>query len=259
MNEIIKRLSTWPFFAPIWPVLAKFQHLEHLPSLKELNAKLAVKDITFVEQSAKSDNFNAGYEPRIYLQGEVQTRDQSWHDFFNACVWQQFPQTKKLINKLQFQLQQQRYPSKQRLPAENMLTLFDENGVVVIAKNPELLALIQQHSWHELFWQRRDEVQQQLQIYVIGHGLYEKALHPYIGLTAKALLLVDYGNQSIDQLVSNYISTMSAELKPSMLNPLPILGIPGWWSDNTNEAFYTNKAYFREKPTIFIPELYSVS
>jgi len=33
---------------------------------------------------------------------------------------------------------------------------------------------------------------------------------------------------------------------PRSLSPLPVLGIPGWWSENEAPAFYDDTAYFRE-------------
>ena len=33
--------------------------------------------------------------------------------------------------------------------------------------------------------------------------------------------------------------------QPHDLNPLPILGMPGWHTDNDVEAFYDNQNYFR--------------
>ena len=144
-----------PFFDPIRQGLSRF---EGIPSHDELNRVLGLDDIRFVPQAPKTDIFEDGYEPRIFLKGEVQTRENSWHDFFNALVWHSFPNTKRTINSLQYQHLKQRYPRKRRLPAENMLTLFDENGAVVLSKDPELLDLIKEHRWHELFWKRRNEV-----------------------------------------------------------------------------------------------------
>jgi len=42
--------------------------------------------------------FEAQYEPRCYLKGEVPTRAHNWHDLFNALVWLTFPATKAVIN-----------------------------------------------------------------------------------------------------------------------------------------------------------------
>lgn len=246
MEFSLNTLSTSPLYAPLWPALAHFKHHKSLPSIKDLNVLLSTDQIQFVAQCAKSDDFESGYEPRIYLRGEIQTREQNWHDFFNALVWHQFSQSKKIINQLHFELQKKRYPNKQRLPAENMLTLFDENGAIVIAKNPELLELIKQHRWHELFWQRRDEVKEHLKIFIFGHGLYEKSLDPYIGLTAQTLLFVDENPTCVDSLTSKYLDLKGEHLDTTVLHPLPILGIPGWWSANENEDFYFNKNYFRD-------------
>ncbi len=246
-HTVVSALMASALFKPVRLALARFQNLNQLPTVEELNQRLCVEDIRFVAQGVKSSNFEDGYEPRIYLQGEVQTRDASWHDFFNALVWQEFPQSKKIINRLQFQLQEQRYPNKQRLPAENMLTLFDENGAVIIAQNPELLELIRQQRWHELFWQRRDEVKQQLQVHIFGHGLFEKSLQPYIGITAQCLLLEQDADCNIDALITQYLTSLGLELVPGKLNPLPILGMPGWCEANENEEFYSNKSYFRDK------------
>ena len=235
-------------YAPLSSALSLFTSLDALPSPQELNQILSVPGITFVPQGPKSDDLSDGYEQRIYLRGEVQTRDQSWHDFFNALVWRQFTQTKKLINQLQFQLQQQRFPAKQRLPAENMLTLFDENGALVIARDPQLLELICEHRWHELFWERREQVKSDLRVIIFGHGLYEKALQPYVGLTAQSLFFVEQDTLSVDAQVSTFLSEKNFELRTSDLHPLPILGLPGWWPDNNNEVFYRNADYFRPKP-----------
>jgi len=32
---------------------------------------------------------------------------------------------------------------------------------------------------------------------------------------------------------------------PGALTPLPLLGVPGWWSANEDAAFYDNARYFR--------------
>lgn len=239
-----------PIFAPIALGLSRFANADEPPSIDELNNILRLEDIRFVAQTEKSFEFAQSYEPRIYLKGEIQTRRQSWHDFFNALVWQQFPLTKKVINRLQYELQSAHYPAKSRSPAENMLTLFDENGAIVIAKDASWLNLIREHRWHELFWQRRDRIMREMRVIVFGHGLYEKAMQPYVGLTAKCLLFIDEEIGDIDASISYFLSRKSAELRTQDLNPLPILGLPGWWPENANEAFYQNKSYFREKGTV---------
>jgi hypothetical protein len=247
MHPSIESFITSPIFAPIESGLRQFQLFDKLPVFEELNSVLQVEKITFVPQQPKSDAFSESYEPRIYLKGEVQTREDNWHDFFNALMWHRFPLAKKVINRLQYQLQKSRHPNKQRLPAENMLTLFDENGAIVLARDPALLDLIRGHHWHELFWQRREQIKRDLKVCGFGHALYEKAVHPYLGLTAKCLLFVDPQCESIDAFVAGFLADKGHTLRTADLSPLPILGLPGWWPENTDEAFYKNEGYFRPR------------
>ncbi len=268
MMSVVASLSQSAIFEPLWPSLGLFADLDQLPGPGQLNERLRVESIRFVPQGAKSSEFEDGYEPRIYLQGEVQTREESWHDFFNALVWHEFPQAKKMINKLQYELLRQRYTPRVltdtnnieavigseidhkqhcsfRTPAENMLTLFDENGVIVLSSNPLLLELIKSHRWHELFWERREEFKAHAKVIIFGHGLYEKAINPYIGITAQALLIENQNITNLDTFLVEFFSVKANTLATSDLYPLPILGIPGWWPDNEFESFYANEKYFR--------------
>lgn len=247
MKFNIDVLLSSPFFESLQQALVNFQQDKYFPDISELNQKLSVDGIKFVQQASKSHDFSSGYEPRIYEKGEVQTRDRSWHDFFNALVWDQFTKTKKIINGLHYHLQRQRLPEKKRLPAENMLTLFDENGVIVLSQDPELLELIRQQHWKKLFWERRESVKKDLHVFIFGHGLCEKLLNPYIGVTGKALLLHHEATSQIDDLVAQFISDNKLNLSPALLSPLPVLGIPGWWPENEEEKFYDNREYFRDK------------
>lgn len=242
MDSVFDDRLANPIFMPLRATLGKFPAAP--PSVAQLNRNLLVDGIAFVGQGPKSENFEEGYEPRIFLKGEVQSRENSWHDFFNALVWQTFTKTKKVINKLQYELQKSRYPDKNRTPAENMLTLFDENGAIVMTRNTALLKLIRNHEWHALFWKRREEVLHEMQVVVFGHGLYEKALNPYVGLTAQTLL-IDQVVHDIDGLIAGCLGDIGASLSPSLLSPLPILGVPGFWPGNCVEAFYSNTSYFR--------------
>ncbi len=242
-----KPLTESILFEPLWYGLSLFKGLERLPLPQELNDMLSIEGIRFVPQDGKCSDFEFGYEPRIFLRGEVQTREDSWHDFFNALVWHQFPQTKKIINQLQYEHLKQRYPKKDRSAIENMLTLFDENGAIVISENSFLLDLIKAHRWHEFFWVHREEMKTQVKVIIFGHGLYEKAINPYIGITAQALLIENRSINNVDNFLSEYFKSNADQLNTKDLNPLPILGIPGWWPDNEDESFYANKNYFRTK------------
>lgn len=245
-----------PLFEPLLPSLMSFGPPLDPPAIATLNKIVPIPDFTLINQSAKSTIFEDGYEARIFLKHEIPTREKSWHDFFNALVWHRFFNSKRAINQLHFHMQQARHPAKQRLPAENMLTLFDENGAIVIASDPLYLDLIRNHCWHELFWQRREMLHKHLKVIIFGHSIYEKALSPYVGLTAKCLMFVakESGLRFADQIVADYLLYHAENLHPSLLAPLPILGLPGWWAENAHEEFYKNEHYFRparlfERPT----------
>jgi hypothetical protein len=94
-----------------------------------------------------------------------------------------------------------------------------------------------------------------MRVFVIGHALAQKALAPYLGMTAHALLLPageafthwppEGDLREIDLLAQRAIRDGRAFGSPRMLAPLPVLGIPGWWGANAQECFYDNSAYFR--------------
>lgn len=244
----------FPLFEPLLPFVTALGPTVQPPTVARLNNMVNVDYFTFIEQDAKASTFEDGYEARIFLKHEIPTRKHSWHDFFNALVWGRFFNSKQMINRLHFHFQKSRYPHKQRLPAENMLTLFDENGAIVIATDRFYLDLIREHHWHELFWRQREMLAKHVKVIIFGHGLYEKALRPYIGLTAKCLMFVAQENDILnaDYLVTKYLQEHVNSLHPSLLAPLPILGIPGWWVDNADEGFYQNRNYFRDRHT-FLP------
>jgi len=70
-----------------------------------------------------------------------------------------------------------------------MATLFDESGVIVAYSNSQLAKLLCDFKWKELFWLCREEVNAQMGFYLFGHGLYEKAMQPYVGMTGQGLLM----------------------------------------------------------------------
>ncbi len=263
-----------PFFAPLHPVLTDF-HVAGFPTLADCNALLAGQktavlaqsgaQIRFVAQEYGKLPFARQYEPRCYLQGEVPTRADNWHDLLNALVWLAFPQTKAMINARHYQaLIQAADSSSQRGAVRDVNTLLDESGVIVPYANTdsgiELAKLLRDFKWKALFWQHREQVrpqsvQQAMDFYIFGHGLYEKALQPYIGMTGQGLLLAvepDFFHQPqvkrvayLDALLAKHLADPEHCRHPRDLSPVPILGVPSWAADNENQGYYDNTAYFR--------------
>ena len=84
---------------------------------------------------------------------------------------------------------------------------------------------------------------------VFGHALYEKLREPFVGVTGKAVLLdvpagVDDTTGTADNRLAERIDAGMLG-SPADLQPLPVLGIPGWYVRSLEESFYDNAAYFR--------------
>lgn len=241
---------------PDWPTLADYQR--QLDALREPIRLLSGKPLSIVAQDGKPHRFADHYAPRIYLSGEIQTRTRNWHDFFQYLTWFIFPRSKAVINALHIPRAQQRLEhgeTGRRTPLENMLSLFDEGGVVLAASDASLLQRVRDFRWKELFWERRDELAQRLHCVPFGHALYEKGLTPYLGMTANAILLKvesDYFAlplaarlQQLDAQLAALFADGTRYTQPRDLAPFPILGMPGWDGANSDERYYDNTGYFR--------------
>lgn len=257
-----------PLFEPLRPLLNPFRHFSEWPELDAYqqllnNAQSPLRTLhgaklEVVAQEGKPNHFEQHYAPRIYLHGEIQTRTKNWHDFFQLLTWFIFPKTKAVINAIHIPKAKQRIESGdigRRSPVENMLSLFDEGGVVITSSEPTLLQLVKDFKWKELFWQHGNELVDKFECTTFGHAMYEKALAPYIGMTANAILLkVDKSyfakpmNERlafIDDQLAAIFTTGAQYTQPRDLNPFPILGMPGWHKENNIEGFYDNQDYFR--------------
>lgn len=205
-------------------------------------------------QGGAPHHFGEQYEPRIYLAGELQTRTRNWHDLFNLLAWATFPLAKAAINARHVQAAQGR-PRDMRGPIRDMLTLFDECGVVVASADAQLEQLLQDFRWRDLFWLRRTDVRERMRFYLFGHALCEKALRPYVGMTGKGIVLKvesaffeqEPGEQlsGLDQKLAALFRNPAARLHPRRLQPIPVLGVPGWAPENERETYYANSRYFR--------------
>ena len=215
--------------------------------------------VIFVAQKYKrTEVFSMQYEPRIYLSREVLTRDKSWHDFFNALVWMSLPNIKLSINHHHYRSQLKRQAVGKRSRLENNLTHFDECGAIILSSNMELLHLIANHRWHELFWLNRGLLLD-LQVIIIGHATYEALLTPYVGLTTKSILFKTSFSKinlaEIDEVMANKLGDI-LDIE-GCLAPFPILGLPGVIPQSYSENFYRNANYFRQKPVSKVYKIFN--
>lgn len=252
--------ETSPLFAPLhW--LAQFTPTQNWPTQTDYDQlatlQQQVPGITFVLPENLPDN-GEYYETRIHRSGKVPTRANNWHDFFNAAVWLTFPLSKQALNLRHIQGQQQSGPTG-RGALRDTATLLDESGIVVPYCDATLATLMREHQWQALFVDRRSCWGKRIGAVAFGHAIYEKALVPYIGFTAKAWLLPVEASffelgarqqiQQLDQLLSQRLDNSQQLTQPRDLSALPVLGVPGWWPDNENPDFYTNTHYFRPAKT----------
>ena len=189
------------------------------------------------------------YEQRIWQHGIVSTRA-NWHDFFNALIWSSFPRSKLMIN-ARHVADMQKLPDKRRTPQRDALTVLDESGVLVVSSQRGLLEAIRGFDWQQVFVTQCEAWGQTADCFLFGHAMMEKLLTPYVGMTAHALLIeVDeaFFRQERAQLDGLIAHTLAEDglLSPLCMNPLPLLGIPGWWSGQ-DAGFYANTDYFRGK------------
>ncbi len=240
-----------PFSFLQWPSVDQLMAL--LP--EDTNNAMGTK-ITMHSQYSGLPDPEMGYEERIYKTGVISTREKNWHDLFNAYIWCLFPMTKTLLNELHMkELKVQ--SGKKRTPARDAITHLDESGVIVVSTDPIFFQQLKNHQWQNIFVDRKNEWWSKVSCYVFGHGLYEKALNPFIGFTGKAFcILVEAGfftlnkqaqYKKLDELLASQIRKNNSLADSTQLSPFPVLGVPGWYDDNNEPEFYENKRYFRPK------------
>lgn len=259
-------------FEPFLPLSGQIRVFTNWPAFQDLNnlkqlacegvATCSGMPVQFVSQISEGKNSGYSgnavprhYENRIYLTGEVPTRQENWHDFFNALVWLTFPKAKAALNQIHFQSLHNnvRNEAEKRGPLRDAATLFDESGVIVLSSRSEWITLLQQHKWKAVFWRHRASIPASMRFILFGHALYEKMLDPYLGLTGKGVFfevdevflhkpLTDR-LRIIDHWLADFLlHTLSSTAD---LSPIPVLGYPGWTDANANSDYYDNQRYFR--------------
>ncbi|MBL8386064.1 MAG: DUF3025 domain-containing protein [Burkholderiales bacterium] len=232
----------WPDHAD-WSALARTRGVTNARGLP----------IAFVPPAAPAPAALA-FERRILERGEVETRPACWHDAFHACAWLAFPRAKAAINALHVAEGLDATPNR-RSVVRNLLTLFDEGGLVVLSADPALLDLVRGFRWHELFWVRREAVCRQMDFTIFGHALYERTLAMDFGATGRALLFaadaallaapVAARLAWIDARLAALFRDPSGLGATALLQPVPINGIPGWNAANLGEDYFRDTRQFR--------------
>jgi hypothetical protein len=182
------------------------------------------------------------YEAFIARTASVPTRD-NLHDLLNGLAWLRFPALKRRLNELQAQQIGQGAVQGRRGAVRDALTLFDENAALWQA--PEVLVqALRQRDWRGLFITHR-AAWADARLTLFGHALLEKLMQPRKAITAH-VWVVPPDVTAVSEWLAGHLDASLLAAKPWL--PLPVLGVPGWWAENENAAFYDDAAVFRAMP-----------
>jgi hypothetical protein len=208
---------------------------------------LPTSGIRFVPQTELPEG--EAYEAFIGRTQQVPTRD-GLHDFFNGLCWARFPHTKRRLNALQSDDIARHGIQARRGPVRDALTLFDENAVLLQAPD-SLWHALQARDWRRVFVDLRD-VWQDVHLVLFGHALLEKLVSPYKSITGHVWRLASsapvHDEAALDAWLAQDLTVDKLARKP--FEPLPVLGIPGWWADNALPAFYDDAQVFRPRRAV---------
>ena len=183
------------------------------------------------------------YEAHIAASGRVPTRLNA-HDLLNALVWLAFPRSKARLNALQSSAIARDGVGACRGGLRDAATLFDENGAILATEDPWVVQCLRERRWRELFIERRTRWDG-VRVLAFGHALMEKLASPYKGITAHVLVVPRPASTDPGELDVDVANILDEGLVTSALMPLPVLGIPRWWTANEDPAFYDDALVFR--------------
>ena len=232
-----------PWFTP-WRELGESTAKLALQQQSVALALGVVNEVKFVPQSSLPEG--QAYEDFIFKTGQVPTRD-GLHDFFNGLCWHRFPLAKRRLNQLQAAEIEAQGVLATRGPVRDALTLFDENVVLMHAPDA-VWAALQARDWPQLFVDLRAQWQQ-VHLVLFGHALLEKLVTPYKSITGHVYRVDNHVNPRDEAALDAWLVQ---DLQPDKLatkpyEPLPVLGVPGWWAANAEPVYYDDTQVFRPK------------
>jgi hypothetical protein len=204
------------------------------------------------------------YESFIATTGGVPTRE-NLHDLFNGSIWLTFPQSKALLNRYQAQAIDEAGISGSRGRVRDTITVFDENGAVLVTTEPAIGEALANFDWQNCLVQPRGLWDHPMQpnanakaaVYIFGHALLEQLIEPRKPLCAHTLILTvspKFFSLSTPQRMAQLDQILAVKLAeilqdeavtPRVFSPLPILGVPHYWPENANPSFYDDTFVFR--------------
>ena len=254
-------LAKWPLFAPLAPLLEASG--DRLPGLMALNRLVAQCAPCLESASGEPLRFvappmaGADYEHAVFDRGQVATRADNWHDYFNALVWASFLRAKAALNARHMQEAALggATRSRSRGPVRDALTQFDECGLLVLGADIGLLEALAHHDWLAAFWDARARLKASTRFILFGHASYDQMRTPFNGLCAKAIYVavpeavlampLDRQLAWADAWLAERVGAGEVLSAPRDLSALPLLGIPEVVRENAVRDFYLDTDQFR--------------
>lgn len=217
--------------------------------------------VRFVDARSVDARCNIGAQPRAYETviretGAVPTRIEGagmLHDWFNALAWLAFPRVKARVNRLHSDAIADGATGPQRGALRDAATLFDESGAVFFCGDATAADALRRADWTSLFVEGRERFARDTGVAIVGHSIFEKLLSPYKSICAHAWIVAPWqapetpgstaGFDALDAAVAAQLGP--ATLRGSVLHPLPLAGVPGWWPQNADAAWYDDPRVFR--------------
>ena len=218
--------------------------------------------LRFVAQDALPEG--TAYESFIATTGNIPTRD-NLHDLFNGSIWLTFPKTKALLNYHHRCEIAAQGISASRGRVRDTITVFDENGAIMVTAEPNIGAALIAFDWQASLvtpraqWDNptQPRADAQAAVYIFGHALLEQLVQPRKPLCAHSVVIdvtpkffalsLPERMAHIDDRLATYMHTLLSQndVTPRCLAPLPILGVPHFWDENANPEFYEDSYVFR--------------
>ncbi len=188
------------------------------------------------------------FERTVVEQNALIVRPDNLHDTMNVIVWHTFPRTKRIISEIHVTLGAAN-TANGRPRRRDVLTLFDEAGAIIVSQRDDLKALHQGHQWKALFVEHRADFTRDARAILFGHGTLEQlGAKPHQGLTVKALwipLPPHTPVAALDAWMAERIKDGALLAADEHRLPLPILGVPGWFTANEIASCYDDVEVFR--------------
>ena len=242
-----------------------------LPSTRP-TANDQAHSLNFVSQNALPEGI--GYEQFIGSTGNIPTRD-NLHDLFNGSIWLTFPKTKAMLNyhhmlEIAKQDSNNSDVNQSRGRVRDTITVFDENGAILVTADPSIGKALINFDWQASLVTPRDKFDnpifgnkkqpnsdEKAAVYIFGHALLEQLIEPRKALCAHSVVInveqdfftltLSERMSYLDNKLANVMNKLLSQdnITPRQLAPLPILGVPHFWSENADPSFYKDAYVFR--------------